>query len=439
MNSHQIVDLAVLGVLIFCAVKGASRGLLSQLAWVVALLLCFKFAGTLAPAIEPMIGVAPPLKQWIAMLVVYVGLCLLSFVAAGMLSSWMEKAKVIDFDKHLGGLLGFVKGVVICMTAMFFAITMSEPMRQIVSKTYSGYAAAIILNHSQYLIPLLPEHSVQTVQKVIDEFNRRLQPIGDDLGGATPADPDEFGYPEADGQEEPFDLTKLLPQRDRTKESGRSDSTTRTANDPDLQDLLREVPSTLRRELTQKALDTLANSTPEEKQRLLEQLSSNVPENAGAILTDFFRSTNGSSTTGSGQGTGSRDLANGSGSTRGNSSGTTSQPRSSPALPTGSAQLGRTESTLLNEIAEIYSQRTDIAANTKKYLAGVPASVQRRVLEDWHADALGLNDDPDPTTDVNTRLDDRILRQLSRSGISLNNLDRSLRDRLSESMGYDRR
>jgi hypothetical protein len=52
---------------------------------------------------------------------------------------------------------------------------------------------------------------------------------------------------------------------------------------------------------------------------------------------------------------------------------------------------------------------------------------------------MGLNNDPDPTTDVNTRLDDRILRQLNRAGISLNDLDRSLRDRLSESIGYDRR
>lgn len=438
MNSHQIVDLAVLGVLIFCAVKGASRGLLSQLAWVVALLLCFKFAGKLAPAIEPMIGVAPPLKQWIAMLVVYLGLCLLSFVAAGMLSSWMEKAKVIDFDKHLGGLLGFVKGVVICMTAMFFAITMSEPMRQIVSKTYSGYAAATILNHSQYLIPLLPEHSVQTVQKVIDEFNRRLQPLGDDLGGATPADPNVFGDPETEnGNEDMFDLTKLLPRRNDPDgaNSGSSKAPPTDPEGPSLQDLLSQVPGKLRNELTQKAINTLQNSTPEEKQRLLEQLSDNVPENAGAILSDFFRST----APGSGQGTGSRDLAGTPGSSSGTGSKSNSSPRSSPALPTGSAQLGRTESTLLNEIAEIYNQRTDIAANTKKYLAGVPASVQRRVLEDWHADALGLNDDPDPTTDVNTRLDDRILRQLSRSGISLNNLDRSLRDRLSESMGYDRR
>jgi uncharacterized membrane protein required for colicin V production len=409
MNSHQIVDIVVLAVLLYCAVKGASRGLLSQLAWVVALLLCFKFSGTLAPAIEPMIGVAPPLKQWIAMLVVYVGLCGVSFVAAGMLSSWMEKARVIDFDKHLGGVLGLLKGVVICMTGLFFAITMSEPMRLIVSKTYSGLATAHILNLSQHVIPMLPEHTVPTVQNVIDEFNRRLQPVGDDLNGATPSDADTFGdgsFAGANGPDDDFDLTKYFPDPD----TGTSQPKTRprdqdeTMAAPSLQDLLSRVPTQLRRELTQQAMDSLRNSSPEEKQRLLERLGTGLPENAGVVLDDFLRQR----TEIGGQGTNSE---------------------SRPA-----ARLGTAETTLLSEIAGIYSKRDDVMANTKRYLAGVPSVVQRRVLEDWHADAIGLNSDPDPSTDVNTRLDDRIVRQLSKAGISMDRLDRDLRNRLSDAV-----
>ncbi len=409
MNSHQIVDIVVLAVLLYCAVKGASRGLLSQLAWVVALLLCFKFSGTLAPAIEPMIGVAPPLKQWIAMLVVYVGLCGVSFVAAGMLSSWMEKARVIDFDKHLGGVLGLIKGVIICMTGLFFAITMSEPMRLIVSKTYSGLATAHILNLSQHIIPMLPEHTVPTVQNVIDEFNRRLQPIGDDLNGATPSDANTFGdgsFAGTNGLNDDFDLSKYFPDpgagTDASKKQSRDQDETIAI--PTLQDLLSRVPAQLRRELTQQAMDSLRNSSPEEKQRLLERLGTGLPENAGVVLDDFLRQ---------------RSEAGGQGA-------------SSESRP--SARLGKAETTLLSEIAGIYSQRDDVMANTKRYLAGVPSVVQRRVLEDWHADAIGLNSDPDPSTDVNTRLDDRIVRQLSRAGISMERLDRDLRNRLSDAV-----
>ncbi len=417
MTSHSIVDLVVLGILLYCAVRGAARGLLSQLSWVIALLLCFKFSGFLAPAIEPMIGVDPPLKQWLAMLAVYVGLCGVSFVVAGMLSSWMAKAKIIDFDKHLGGILGFVKGVIICMTVMFFAITMSPPMRQIVSQTYSGYGAALILHNSKYLIPILPENAIPTVQNVIDNFNKSLQTGPDDLNGATPIEAGTFGTDSSSGgslsNSGGFDLSDFVPgnlgggavtREDGTPKSG-SRGTLSNGSEPSLQDLLSQVPTNLRKQMSQSMVDTLQNSTAEEKQRLLNQLSSNVPQNAGAILTEFFRGS--SNPIGGGQGT------------------------SIPTTPT-STRLGQNETSLLSEIAGIYSQRNDIIAKSKQYLAGLPSDVQRRVLEDWHADAMGLNNDPDAKTDINTPIDVRILRQLDRAGVSLDGLSVDLRNRLSQ-------
>ena len=254
-------------------VKGASRGLLSQLSWVIALLLCFKFSGTLAPAIEPMIGVDPPLKQWLAMLAVYVGLCGVSFVVAGMLSNWMAKAKIIDFDKHLGGILGFVKGVVICMTIMFFAITMSPAMRQIVSLTYSGYAAAHILDKSQYLIPLLPENAVPTVLNVIDTFNRSLQPGPDELIGATPAEADTFGRPPGAGDSSPgngsgFDFSSLFPNGiGGGSSAGGTSSGTPAASgtEPSLEDLLSQVPSRAASKPESKSVSIFSATLPRKK------------------------------------------------------------------------------------------------------------------------------------------------------------------------------
>ncbi len=411
MTAHSIVDLFALGILLYCAVKGASRGLLSQLAWVIALLLCFKFSGTLAPAIEPMIGVDPPLKQWLAMLAVYVALCGVSFVVAGILNSWLAKAKVIDFDKHLGGILGFVKGIVICMTIMFFAITMSPQMRNVVSQTYSGYAAARILNTSQYLIPLLPENAVPTVRNVIDNFNKSLQTGTDDLSGATPAEADTFGSNSSAAGSPPnggngFDLSGLFPdglQGGKSKVGSETKRTLPAAKEPSLEDLLRQVPMSLQQSLNEKAMEVLQNSSAAEKQQLLDQLSNSVPQNAGSILTDFL-------------------------------SGVTDPSGQGGALSSISTQLGQNESSLLHEIAGIYAQRNDIIAKSKQYLAGVPREVQSRVLQDWHADAMGLNVDPDPGTNVNTRIDERIVRQLNRADISLDRLDRDLRTRLSQAM-----
>ena len=102
------------------------------------------------------------------------------------------------------------------------------------------------------------------------------------------------------------------------------------------------------------------------------------------------------------------------------------------ALMTRPLSTSRGENTSAAWGVANFLKRDDIIAKSKQYLAGVPSDVQRRVLEDWHADAMGLYNDPDPGTDVNTRIDDRIMRQLSRAGVSMERLEGELRTRLSQ-------
>ncbi|MFM7040416.1 MAG: CvpA family protein [Planctomycetaceae bacterium] len=413
MNSSQVVDLLVVGVLLYCTIRGATRGLLSQLAWVIALLLCFKFAGTLSPAIEPLIAVDPPLRQWLAMLAVYVGLCGAAFLAAGMASSWMEKTKILDFDRHLGGLLGFAKGLIICMTAMYFLITMSPSIRNVVGQTYSGYGAAVILSHSQVLLKLVPEHAVPMVQHVIDRFNQHLKPAVDDLANARPADPGSFP-----GLNENFRLEDLLPSASgndtappaATPKNGELISADRLGYE-----IIRLLPVRVRDSLPRATLSAIESAAPEEQQQLLSQLRQAMPSEMPQLISDMLK-----------------------GQLRGGSTPVSSAPSpdrpaaSPPAADIGPAKLSAADSAMLREISGIYSQRSDIEQRAREHLAGVPSAVIQRVLADWHADALGLPRDPDSGTDVNSRLDERILRQLNRAGISLQDLDVSLRSRLTQ-------
>ena len=53
-----------------------------------------------------------------------------------------------------------------------------------------------------------------------------------------------------------------------------------------------------------------------------------------------------------------------------------------------------------------------------------------KVLRDWRADLSDKNSDIDPRTTDRSSLNDRILRQLSKSGISLRTLDAATRERL---------
>lgn len=408
MTASQVFDIVVLGIVALFAWKGASRGLISQAAWVVALILCFKFAGELAPAVEPAIAVDQPLRKWIAMAIVYLGLCLVSFVAAGILNSWVQKSGLKDFDKHLGALLGFIKGVVICMTVMFFGLTLSESSRSTVSASRSAYVAAFIIYHIDPLIPLVPAGAADTVRTVLETFHRNL-PQHDELSGGSTSDRDVFldernetppESPDASGGASGFSFGDLFGSG--TSESGSSrDSATARGGDVSLQDLLRRIPTEIRQDLTAKTMDTLRNSSAEQKQRLLEELSRSVPADSGSVLDDFVRAF------------------------RGQGEGSSGGPQT--------ARLSRANATILDQISGIYGDREKIREKTTQYLAGVPEDIQRRVLEDWHADVMLLRDDPDPQTNVSTRIDERIVRQLKRAGISFERLDFELRNRLSQS------
>lgn len=402
MNSSQVIDLVVLCVLLFCTIRGASRGLLSQLAWAAALLLCFKFSGTLSPLIEPIIAVEPPLKHWLSMLVVYVALCGATFLGAGIIGKWLEDARLGGFDRHLGALLGLVRGVVICMTAMYFLITMSPDIRNAVSRTWSGYGAALILSHSQVLLQLVPDHSVEAVEQVLNRFGQHL-PAVDELASARATTAGSFAEQPAAAEsgswlgagDSGFDLNRL------GERSGEESS-----------DLLLNLPQELRDQLPERTLRELVEATPEERQRILDELSRGATSGAGSLLSGLMRRVSGAVSTGGG----SEDSAAGSGQGAG---------RRRESL-----QLSVADGRLLDEISAIYSQRAEIVSGAREHLSGLPPVVVRRVLEDWHADALGLSRDPDIGTNVDTRLDERIVRQLSRSGVSVEQLDRELRSRL---------
>lgn len=407
MNSTQIFDFIVLGTLLFCAWKGASRGLISQAAWIAALILCFKFSGVMAPSIEPMLAVDEPLRHWIAMAIVYLGLCLGSFVAASILTSWLERMKLRDFDRHLGALLGLLKGVIICMTVMFFALTLSESTRSTVAPSRSAYLAARLLYHLDPLIPLVPAEASETIHTVINAFNKNIVPP-DHLSGGTTSNEAVFGdEPETDSGKKDnsggFSLSDLWNQ---TQTSG--GNSTPIPRDPTFQDLLKRLPEDVPAEMTRRASEAFLGSTAEDKRKLLEQLEAALPEESPAILGDFVRSLGG-------QG--------------GNSSGTTTGISSS-----GTAQLSSQSRQIIDQIAEVYGDRQYILSQTQQRFAGVPEQVQNRVLQDWYADLMLLNEDPDPGTTIRNTVDERILRQLDKAGISLERLDQALRSRLNLSL-----
>ena len=102
----------------------------------------------------------------------------------------------------------------------------------------------------------------------------------------------------------------------------------------------------------------------------------------------------------------------------------------------GEAAFAAVDSGLIRRIAGEYRDHEDpglMAVRINQYLSDLPEQVQTAVLEDWYVDLIGEGADPDPSTDGDTRIDDRILNQLGQAGISTNQLSDDLRTRLQRS------
>ena len=104
-------------------------------------------------------------------------------MAAGTLNSWMEKAKFKDFDRHLGALLGFVKGVVISLVVTFFSVTVFDSLKSVVLISYTGRAACQVLD---VVKPITPDYFPEYLQKAVAELEQGLAPIHEEhLGNIT--------------------------------------------------------------------------------------------------------------------------------------------------------------------------------------------------------------------------------------------------------------
>ncbi|GAB4148335.1 MAG: hypothetical protein Tsb009_22020 [Planctomycetaceae bacterium] len=161
-------DVAILAILTYTLFRGAAKGIVWQLAWIVALLLCFAISETASPPLAKIIPAESPLNLWIAMFVIYVACVFVTFWGARKISDWMEKHRFKEFDRHLGAIFGFVKGVLFSLMVTFFAVTLSADAREIVLNSNSGYAAAIVMDR---LHPVMPDDLHDVLEPYIHQLD----------------------------------------------------------------------------------------------------------------------------------------------------------------------------------------------------------------------------------------------------------------------------
>ncbi len=188
-------DIAMVAVIGMATLMGLWKGMAWQLASLASLVLSYFLALKFSSQLAPIFSATAPWNRFVAMLVIYVVTSIVVWMLFRVLAGFLDRVKLRDFDHQVGALFGFLKGALLCIAITFFAVGLSEAMRDHILATKSGHYIALVLNKADAVMP--PElHKILDpyVQKVQDRLNPNdpYQPNGalqQDLQNLLPSQP----------------------------------------------------------------------------------------------------------------------------------------------------------------------------------------------------------------------------------------------------------
>ena len=191
----QAYDFLMLSVLFLSTLFGAWKGMAWQLAALASIVVSAVVAAHFSGPLAPLFSTQEPWNRCLAMLVLYGVTSLAIWLAFRAVSEFINKLQLKEYDRQLGALFGAAKGVLWCIVITFFAVTLSEPARQSILRSQSGYWIAVVTERGA---PILPQEVRAVLGKYIEELDRRLDPntpssgIGQAWHG-NPGFPGDFG------------------------------------------------------------------------------------------------------------------------------------------------------------------------------------------------------------------------------------------------------
>ncbi|HZZ27698.1 MAG TPA: CvpA family protein [Pirellulales bacterium] len=166
-------DIAMLCVLGLATLMGAWKGMAWQLASLGSLVLSYFLALRFSAPLAPIFGSTSPWNRFVAMLVIYLATSLVVWLMFRMVARFLDRIKLRDFDHHVGAMFGFVKGVLLCLAITFFALGLSDTLRDHILATRSGHYMAVFLNKAEAIMP--PEIH-QVLDPYVNKLEQRLNP-----------------------------------------------------------------------------------------------------------------------------------------------------------------------------------------------------------------------------------------------------------------------
>lgn len=457
-------DIVVLVILVWFMARGASRGLIWQLAGIAGIVLCLMFSETFAAVAGPYITFDPPYNEWAALFGAYLFFTFVAFGAARILNRGIEKAEMKEFNRHLGATFGLLKGVVVALVLTFFIATLPS-MHETIKNSKSGRIAARIMNH---IHPAMPEklhaalekyiHSLDDVSvegplfqdengnedplaKAVKDAAQALEDTGSEIAEkvrsktSLPRRTDAEDEPSNPFEQPSFDDSEVKPHSApyagvRSSIPGKKGTATPPAtrtsipkrrteaeDEPTTTTFWSDIRGALGDDAHTVLNDALDSLDPETKAKLQSQMLEVVKKTGSEQLPVLKE----------------RLLEAGVNEIQGVISSLSRQTSANQRTDKAAAAAERER--LLTEISELRSTfpqvQSKIQAEVRGLTAGVPDDVVIEALRDWKADLSRDPRDPDSETDSTTTIEMRVLRQLERARIHVEDLAGDVQERLS--------
>jgi membrane protein required for colicin V production len=150
----EAYDILMIAVLAAATLFGFWKGMAWQIASLASLVLSYFVALQVSPAIAPLFGQEEPWNRFLAMLVIYIVTSLVVWMLFRAVAGAIDRLKLREFDRQLGGLFGLAKGVLLCIAITLFAVSLLPPdKKEEVLNSRSGYYIATLLNESHAIMP----------------------------------------------------------------------------------------------------------------------------------------------------------------------------------------------------------------------------------------------------------------------------------------------
>jgi len=184
-------DLLMVLVLVGATIFGFWKGMAWQIASLASLVVSIFLAAKFRMQLAPMFGQQAPMNQIAAMMAIYAASSFAIWMLFRFVSGAIDKVKLQAFDKQMGAILGFAKGVLLCIAITFFAMPFLQPAQaQMVANSQSGHYIVALLNKAETVVP--PEYR-QMIVPYLDK-------VEDRISTGNPNGPQGFQIPWPSGQ-----------------------------------------------------------------------------------------------------------------------------------------------------------------------------------------------------------------------------------------------